>query len=161
MTNIDNGDTQIIRMIDDKKMKMIMNKFKYCTEEIQIKHSNMVIEHVEEVKKLYGIFQKFVKNSLDFNKRLENYSLSILFFTKCFNDSNYSEEDILILLNDLLAESKENHKLAKDLENKLFLDEGDGGIMKGLKNFLNRIFGDSDVNGPVWSDLEPKSNQTD
>ncbi|CAB4393454.1 unnamed protein product [Rhizophagus irregularis] len=114
MTNMDNGDTQIIRMIDDKKMKMIMNKFKYCTEEIQIKHSNMVIEHVEEVKKLYGIFQKFVKNSLDFNKRLENYSLK-------------------------------NHKLAKDLENKLFLDEGDGGIIKGLKNFLNRIFGDKRI----------------
>ncbi|CAB4473917.1 unnamed protein product [Rhizophagus irregularis] len=84
MTNIDNGDTQIIRMIDDKKMKMIMN-------------------------------------------------------------NNYSGEDILILLNDLLAESKENHKLAKDLENKLFLDEGDGGIIKGLKNFLNRIFGDKRI----------------
>ncbi|GBB90406.1 hypothetical protein RclHR1_17360002 [Rhizophagus clarus] len=114
-------------------MKMNMKKFKHCTE---IKHSNILTEHIEGVKELYRIFHKFVKDSLDFNNRLKNYSLDILFFTECFNN-NCNDKEILILLNDLLEESKENHRLAKELEERLFIDEEvgeeDGGSMKELK----------------------------
>ncbi|PKY48617.1 hypothetical protein RhiirA4_464260 [Rhizophagus irregularis] len=104
MTNIDNEiqpessknnileNTKVMCILDDKKMKRIMKKFKNCTE---IKNSNILTKQVKGVKKLYEIFREFIKDSLDFNKRLKNYSLDILFFTECFNDNNCSDEDIL------------------------------------------------------------------
>ncbi|PKY48618.1 hypothetical protein RhiirA4_525621 [Rhizophagus irregularis] len=134
MTNIDNEiqpessknnileNTKVMCILDDKKMKRIMKKFKNCTE---IKNSNILTKQVKGVKKLYEIFREFIKDSLDFNKRLKNYSLDILFFTECFNDNNCSDEDILVLLKDLLKESKKNHGLAKGLERRLFVDEED------------------------------------
>ncbi|PKY31055.1 hypothetical protein RhiirB3_488084 [Rhizophagus irregularis] len=151
MTNIDNEiqpessknnileNTKVMCILDDKKMKSIMKKFKNCTE---IKNSNILTKQVEGVKKLYEIFREFIKDSLDFNKRLKNYSLDILFFTECFNDNNCSDEDILVLLKDLLKESKKNHGLAKGLERRLFVDEEDGGFMKELKNLIDIIFFD-------------------
>ncbi|CAB4436899.1 unnamed protein product [Rhizophagus irregularis] len=151
MTNIDNEiqpessknnileNTKVMCILDDKKMKRIMKKFKNCTE---IKNSNILTKQVKGVKKLYEIFREFIKDSLDFNKRLKNYSLDILFFTECFNDNNCSDEDILVLLKDLLKESKKNHGLAKGLERRLFVDEEDGGFMKELKNLIDIIFVD-------------------
>ncbi|CAB4436825.1 unnamed protein product [Rhizophagus irregularis] len=146
MTNIDNEiqpessknnileNTKVMCILDDKKMKRIMKKFKNCTE---IKNSNILTKQVEGVKKLYEIFREFIKDSLDFNKRLKNYSLDILFFTECFNDNNCSDEDILVLLKDLLKESKKNHGLAKELERRLFVDEEDGGHILDFKTKIN------------------------
>ncbi|CAG8658924.1 2845_t:CDS:2 [Rhizophagus irregularis] len=149
MTNINNEiqpessknnileNTKVMCILDDKKMKSIMKKFKNCT---KIKNSNILTKQVEGVKKLYEIFREFIKDSLDFNKRLKNYSLDILFFTECFNDNNCSDEDILVLLKDLLKESKKNHGLAKGLERRLFVDEEDG-IMNELKKIKSSLQG--------------------
>uniref|UniRef100_U9U313 Uncharacterized protein n=1 Tax=Rhizophagus irregularis (strain DAOM 181602 / DAOM 197198 / MUCL 43194) TaxID=747089 RepID=U9U313_RHIID len=124
MTNINNEiqpessknnileNTKVMCILDDKKMKSIMKKFKNCT---KIKNSNILTKQVEGVKKLYEIFQ-------------------------CFNDNNCSDEDILVLLKDLLKESKKNHGLAKGLERRLFVDEEDG-IMNELKKIKSSLQG--------------------
>lgn len=73
MTNFDNEtqpessrnnileNTQVTYILDDKKMKKIMKKFKKCTE---INNSNILTKHVEGIKKLHEIFRKFIKDSL-------------------------------------------------------------------------------------------------
>ncbi|GBC08395.1 hypothetical protein RclHR1_08080009 [Rhizophagus clarus] len=131
-------NTQITCILDDRKMKMIMEKFKYCTE---IK-SNIATRHVEEVKELYEIFRNFIKDSLDFNIRLKKYSRSVLFFTECFNND---DDEILVLLRDLLKESKENSRLAKELVKRLFVEERNDGYLKKFIKFINKIFSDKRI----------------
>ncbi|CAB4436824.1 unnamed protein product [Rhizophagus irregularis] len=125
-------------------MKIIMKNFKYWTKEIG-KHSNIMNKHIKEVKKLYDMFRKFVKDSLDFNNRLKNYAVKVSFIKKCLNE-NCSNEGILVLLNDLLKESNENYILAKELEKRLYVDVGvsfddKGGVMKYIKKLVNSIIG--------------------
>ncbi|GBC08394.1 hypothetical protein RclHR1_08080008 [Rhizophagus clarus] len=134
------NDTEIIRMLDSEKIKMVMREFKYCIEEIEIKHS---IGHKEEVEKLYKIFLKFVEDSLKFSNHLLNYSLKVRYFTKRFNDKNHSDKEISVLLDGLLKDSKKNHISAKELEKRLFNDNEDGGIIKKL---LDSIFGGGIMN---------------
>ncbi|GBB90405.1 hypothetical protein RclHR1_17360001 [Rhizophagus clarus] len=141
MTNIDNETQAESCILDNKKMKMIMEKFKHCTE---IK-SNFITSHIEEVKKLYEIFRNFLKDSLDFNIRLKKYSRNVLFFTECFNDNSCTHNEILALLKDLLEESKKNHGLAKELGKKLFDDERNGGFMGELDGFISKPFGDKRI----------------
>ncbi|GBC08396.1 hypothetical protein RclHR1_08080010 [Rhizophagus clarus] len=122
-------------------MKMIIEKFKYCTE----MKTNIATRHVEEVKKLYEIFRNFLKDSLDFNIRLKKYSRSVLFGTECLNDNSCTDNENLALLKDLLEESKKNHGLAKELGKRLFDGERNGGFMGELDEFKSKTFGDKSI----------------
>ncbi|RGB41395.1 hypothetical protein C1646_752195 [Rhizophagus diaphanus] len=133
------NDTQVISMMDfGKDIKMVMDNFKIC-EKIEIKHSDIITEHIKEVKKLQEIFCKFVNESLDLNDQLEEYSRNIFFFTECFIDiNNYSDEEILELLESHLKDSQKNYKLAKKLKN--ILVNENVGIINKLSKIKNSTF---------------------
>ncbi|CAB4436900.1 unnamed protein product [Rhizophagus irregularis] len=147
------NDTQVISMMDfGKEIKMIMENFKNCVK-IEIKRSDIITENIKEVKKLQGIFREFVKESLDLNKQLEDYSRKIFFFTECFKDINYSNEEISKLLKSHLKDSKKNYELAKKLKNRLVNDDENVGIMSELS-----IIKDSTYNFTVDFENEIESD---
>ncbi|GES80956.1 hypothetical protein GLOIN_2v1511683 [Rhizophagus clarus] len=63
------NDTEIIRMLDSEKIKMVMREFKYCIEEIEIKHS---IGHKEELDILLNDSKKNHISAKELEKRLFN-----------------------------------------------------------------------------------------
>ncbi|GBC21719.2 hypothetical protein GLOIN_2v1511678 [Rhizophagus irregularis DAOM 181602=DAOM 197198] len=151
--NRSKDDTQVISMMDfGKEIKMIMENFKNCVK-IEIKRSDIITENIKEVKKLQGVFREFVKESLDLNKQLEDYSRKIFFFTECFKDINYSNEEISKLLKSHLKDSKKNYELAKKLKNRLVNDDENVGIMSELS-----IIKDSTYNFTVDFENEIESD---
>ncbi|CAB4393456.1 unnamed protein product [Rhizophagus irregularis] len=146
-----------------KGMQKVMINFQDCTEKIKARRSRFsaISDHIKETKRLRNIFSQFVKESLKFNERLSNYSLDILFFVKCFKDyDNYSDEDILELMYDLLEKSQENHDLSKELKNKIKADD-ESGINDQLINIQNSLSGHigkikDEINREKISALIPK-----
>ncbi|RGB41392.1 hypothetical protein C1646_685657 [Rhizophagus diaphanus] len=146
-----------------KGMKKVMINFQDCTEKIKARRSrsSAISDHIKETKRLRNIFRQFVKESLDFNERLSNYSLDILFFVKCFKDyDNYSDEAILELMYDLLEKSQENHDLSKELKNKIKADD-ESGINDQLIKIQNSLPGHigkikDEINREKISALIPK-----
>ncbi|GBC21723.1 hypothetical protein GLOIN_2v190066 [Rhizophagus irregularis DAOM 181602=DAOM 197198] len=110
-----------------KGMQKVMVNFQNCTERIKIGRSSAISDHIRETRRLRDTFRQFVEDSLEFNERLSNYSLDILFFIKCFKDfDNYSDEVVLGLMHDLLEKSRENHELSKELKKKIKTDDESG-----------------------------------
>ncbi|PKY25368.1 hypothetical protein RhiirB3_246333 [Rhizophagus irregularis] len=146
-----------------KGMQKVMINFQDCTEKIKARRSRFsaISDHIKETKRLRNIFRQFVKESLKFNEHLSNYSLDILFFVKCFKDyDNYSDEDILELMYDLLEKSQENHDLSKELKNKIKADD-ESGINDQLINIQNSLSGHigkikDEINREKISALIPK-----
>ncbi|GES80962.1 hypothetical protein GLOIN_2v1511678 [Rhizophagus clarus] len=132
------SNTQLIRMMDfGNEIKMIMDDFKNC-EKIKVERSDIITEHIKEVKKLHKKFRKFVKESLNLNEQLEDYSDKILTFTKYFKDDNYPDDEILKLLKSYLKDSQRNYKLAKKLKNRLVNDDDENiGILSELTRIQN------------------------
>jgi hypothetical protein len=135
------NNAQVIRMMDfGNEVRLVMENFKDC-EKIEIKHFNIINEHIEEVKKLHKIFREFVKESLDLNEQIEDYSYKIKYLADCFNDNNCSDEDILKLLKSHLKDSQKNCMLAKKLKNRLINDEENIGIIGELRQIQNSTYG--------------------
>src|ERR1043166_8492996 len=75
----DNQDDMDINMINfGNSLKFVIESFKMCTEKIKFKDEFM-IKHIEAIKKHRISFREFMKDSLKFNDRLEDYSYDILF----------------------------------------------------------------------------------
>ncbi|CAB4473918.1 unnamed protein product [Rhizophagus irregularis] len=145
-----------------KGMQKVMVNFQNCTERIKIGRSSAISDHIRETKRLRDTFRQFVNDSLEFNERLSNYSLDILFFIKCFKDfDNYSDEVVLGLMHDLLEKSRENHELSKELKNKIKTDD-ESGINDRLIKIQNSLPGrietiNEEINRKKMSALIPKA----
>ncbi|RIA83575.1 hypothetical protein C1645_880413 [Glomus cerebriforme] len=147
MTNLNdnssNDNDTPVSMIDfGKGMQTMMESFKTCTERIKIKNSKVMSHNIKETKIIRDIFREFVKDSLKFNGHLENYSLDVLFFVKCFKDpNNYSDYDISILCEDLLEKSRNNYEQSKELKDKIRVEEGseESGIYDKLIKIQNSL----------------------
>lgn len=146
-----------------KGMQKVMVNFQNCTERIKIGRSSAISDHIRETRRLRDTFRQFVNDSLEFNERLSNYSLDILFFIKCFKDfDNYSDEVVLGLMHDLLEKSRENHELSKELKNKIKTDDESGindrliKIQNSLPDRIETI--NEEINRKKISALIPKGN---
>ena len=95
----------------------VIENFKKCTEEIIIDNSEIMNVVNQAIGEQREIFHEFIEASIESSDHLVDFSIDALFFVKCFSNRQFSDEEILDLLKDLLEKSERNYESAKELKN--------------------------------------------
>ncbi|CAB4477124.1 unnamed protein product [Rhizophagus irregularis] len=96
----------------------IEENFKKCSEDIMINNSEIMTIVNQAIGEQREVFREFIKASVKSSDDLLTFSVDILFFVECFrNPDQYTNEENLYLLTDLLEESEKNYESTKELKN--------------------------------------------
>ncbi|RGB39027.1 hypothetical protein C1646_664951 [Rhizophagus diaphanus] len=96
----------------------IEENFKKCSEDIMINNSEIMTIVNQAIGEQREVFREFIKASVKSSDDLLTFSVDILFFVECFkNPDQYTNEENLYLLTDLLEESEKNYESTKKLKN--------------------------------------------
>ncbi|GBC08393.1 hypothetical protein RclHR1_08080007 [Rhizophagus clarus] len=147
-----NCDAQISMIEFGRGMRKLMINFQNCTE--RPRRYNAISDHIRETRRLRNMFRVLVRDSLEFNRRLSDYSLDISFFVRCFNNpDDYSDDDILVLLDGLLERARENLELSRELKGRIRNEDG-SGINDVLFQIQNSLPGRVDeINDEISEEL--------
>ncbi|GES87543.1 hypothetical protein GLOIN_2v1505070 [Rhizophagus clarus] len=96
----------------------VVENFKKCSEDITIDNSEIMTITNKAIGEQREIFREFIEASIKSSNNLSSFSIDILFFVECFkNVDQFSNEENLDLLRDLLEKSERNYKSTKELKN--------------------------------------------
>jgi hypothetical protein len=96
----------------------VVENFKKCSEDIIIDNSEIMTIINQAIGEQREIFREFIEASIKSSNNLSSFSIDILFFVECFkNTDQFSNEENLDLLKDLLEKSERNYKSTKELKN--------------------------------------------
>ncbi|CAB4477127.1 hypothetical protein RhiirA5_499684 [Rhizophagus irregularis] len=125
----------------------IVTNFKKCSEDIIIDNSEIMTVINQAIGEQREVFREFIEASIKSSNNLSAFSIDILFFVECFkNTDQFSNEENLDLLRDLLEKSERNYKTTKELKNIISKGTGKEEINETeFKEKLNIILDDGTI----------------
>ncbi|RIA91652.1 hypothetical protein C1645_875298 [Glomus cerebriforme] len=124
----------------------VIENFKKCTQKITIENSEVMTIANQSIENQRNVFREFIEASIQSSNYLADFSIDILFFVECFRNRQFSNEEMVDLLKDLLEKSERNYRLTKELKNILSKGTMEEEINDPeIMNRLNTILEDENI----------------